>query len=171
MPTEITITTWSWSEAFSKYGFDDGDSPEAENNTSAVVYTLEQQGCTDIEEGRWGLHNYMIHALTYEGVTYDFDGYSSPRTTLPQKLVDALDAEFADEPWEIVHSNCTRGGLEVMGHALMQITADGDVDDATVAEFTHDFKRVQSAYDAIVAPALERLKVYVNNTVKENTNA
>lgn len=97
MPKEVIY--WSWEEAFDKFGFDDGDGP---NFTDSVVAVLWEVGCTDVVSETWGIHNYMIHSLAYEGKVYgsesvDYEwGYDDPRCYLPASLVSALDAEFSD---------------------------------------------------------------------------
>lgn len=100
-----TIISWSWTEAFDKFGFDDGDGP---NFTGQVADFLESLGF-DVECERWGIHNIIIRHLSYNGIDLlalpvDRDeygdgrvpelGYDNPREYLRPGLVAALDRQF-----------------------------------------------------------------------------
>lgn len=93
------VQEWSWEEAFSKFGFEDGD---GWNGTSLVSDFIESLGySTECEN--WGMHNYLIVKLFMPDSTEvlcPLDemgkgwGYREPRGYLPQTLVRALDEEF-----------------------------------------------------------------------------
>lgn len=97
MPTEISITRWTWEEAFNKFGFDDGNDPESENRTEAVAESLYALNCDSVEASRWGMHNYVINSLMHQGTLYEFDGHTNPATVLPPEIVAALDKEYEDD--------------------------------------------------------------------------
>lgn len=90
---KVTIT-WSWDEAFDKFGFGDGDGL---NFTSDVVAFLETLGYECECSG--GMHNWMIDSVTKEGQTTEFGGSTekdedNPRKLLPTAVVKALDINF-----------------------------------------------------------------------------
>jgi hypothetical protein len=102
-----TTITWAWDEAFSKFGFGDGD--EA-NFTSEVAAFINSKGY-ECNCDTWGIHNYMIMEIFKEkkGVRTNIMqfpkghpkfgqepnvGYDDPREYLPKALVKALDKEF-----------------------------------------------------------------------------
>lgn len=58
-----TIITWEWEEAFSKFGFGDGD---MWNGTHEVEGEIESLGY-DVECDTWGIHNYMIVDIKKDG--------------------------------------------------------------------------------------------------------
>ena len=57
------IITWEWEEAFSKFGFGDGD---GWNGTHEVVGEIESLGY-ECETENWGCHNYMIFDIKKDG--------------------------------------------------------------------------------------------------------
>lgn len=91
---------WSWTEAFDKSGFNDGDDRVM---TDDVVVALEKIGCT-VTSQRWGMHNCIITSIK----TADGDevmprdnpnvrvGYDCPRSYLPTVLVRYLDEAFPE---------------------------------------------------------------------------
>ena len=103
------IIEWEWEEAFSKFGFGDGDSW---NGTHIVANEIEDLGyVTDCDT--WGIHNYMImnvrkrsydalvHNVNQESVYTNPDaqiGYDCPREYLPDDIINHLDKIF-DEDW------------------------------------------------------------------------
>ena len=94
MPTEEV--EWIWEDAFSKFGFEDGD---GWNGTDLVAAFLEEQGYeTDCDT--WGIHNYMIMDVKRAGASIIPDGvvigYDDPRTWIPKTLQEKLDEEFRD---------------------------------------------------------------------------
>ena len=88
---------WNWSEAFDKFGFNDGD---GQMMTEEVADVLRQAGYTVATTG-WGLHNTVIDSITHRGrELIDFDnitfGYDEPRVYLPKSVVALLDRELPD---------------------------------------------------------------------------
>ncbi len=89
-----SIIDWEISEAFSKFGFDDGDGP---NFTDEVVAAIEAAGPYRCRTQSWGLHNYAIEAIEEEVTpgewvaVAEFDGYvPQPWRSLPEAIRDAL---------------------------------------------------------------------------------
>tara|TARA_A100001037_G_scaffold286367_1_gene294701 strand:+ start:1252 stop:1566 length:315 start_codon:yes stop_codon:yes gene_type:complete len=93
---------WEWQDAFSKFGFEDGDGP---NFTDKVAEFLSDKGY-DVDCDTWGIHNYMIwklvpphskhdlldsDVLNAQGFQY---GYDEPEDYLPEDLVTLLNEEF-----------------------------------------------------------------------------
>lgn len=86
---------WSWTEAFDKFGFNDGDGRVM---TDAVIEALEKIGCT-VTAQRLGLHNRVITSIKTadgdEAMSLDNPnvriGYDCPRNYLPSVLVRYLD--------------------------------------------------------------------------------
>ncbi len=85
---------WDWTEAFSKFGFNDGD---GQVETWSVEAVLSNAGYIVKVEG-WGLHNTVITSIKKDGVElipYDNDeytfGYDDPRVYFPAEIVDLLE--------------------------------------------------------------------------------
>ena len=106
MPREVIY--WSWEEAFSKFGFGDG---ESWNGTHLVADFLSSHGY-EVQCDHWGSHNYMIFRVRdlteenrvplYVDSAEDREhkkavrvGYDDPRKYLPRNLVRKLDEEFS----------------------------------------------------------------------------
>lgn len=92
---------WRWTEAFDKFGYDDGD---GHVGTPEVVSVLESAGYR-CEAHVWGLHNTVIvsittadgHELIPEGTHV---GYDNPRAYLPGEIIALLDRalpEFGED--------------------------------------------------------------------------
>ena len=97
-----SIIEWEITEAFSKFGFGDGDGP---NFTDEVVSAIEAAGRYRCRTQIWGLHNYGIEAIEEEVapdewvVRAEFDGYALPAwESLPEPVRDALVALNRGEP-------------------------------------------------------------------------
>lgn len=90
--------TWSWEEAFDKFGFNDGDS---QIETETVANVLRDAGYETATEG-WGLHNIVIVSIRRDDVELIPNhevvhfGYASPRNYLPAEVVELLDRELHD---------------------------------------------------------------------------
>ena len=94
---------WTWQEAFSKFGFNDGDSW---TGTYLVVDFLNSEGY-EAECELWGCHNVCISELRDKnGVSLlpdkdasgdDSLGYADPENYLPESLVKKLDNHFNDD--------------------------------------------------------------------------
>ena len=85
--------TWSWEEAFCKFGFGDGDGLVM---THEVVNALNAAGYTATSI-RWGLHNTIIESIIdQKGNELIPDtavlGYDNPREYLPSQIREILDA-------------------------------------------------------------------------------
>ena len=86
--------SWSWTDAFDKFGFDDGDGLVM---TEAVVTVLGAAGYA-VSSSMWGMHNTIISSikrgrteLIPEGTSV---GYDDPRKYLPKEVIALLDARF-----------------------------------------------------------------------------
>lgn len=112
-----TIITWTWGEAFSKFGFGDGD---LWNGTHEVGGEIESLGY-EVECDTWGCHNYMIVDIKKDGKSILFIdkenhllddwlpeilkrsgdleplGYAEPRDYLPDDIINHLDKVFTDD--------------------------------------------------------------------------
>ena len=69
MPSITCITcnndySWSWTEAFDKFGFGDGD---GQIGTYAVEDVLNDAGYA-VETTQWGMHNTIISSIKRDGV-------------------------------------------------------------------------------------------------------
>lgn len=88
---------WTWTDAFNKYGYGDGD---AEVMTDNVADELRKAGY-NVDTNRWGLHNVVIQSIKKDGVELiPFDrivfGYDDPRGYLPEELVQHLDQKLPE---------------------------------------------------------------------------
>ena len=96
---------WRWTDAFMKFGFDDGDGHVM---TYEVCDVLRQAGF-DTEPEKWGLHNYIVDRLICprRGELYPYEnesiriGYDNPRSYLPDDVIDLLDREFPEPQWSL----------------------------------------------------------------------
>ena len=76
-----TIVSWEITDAFSKFGFEDGDGL---NFTDEVAAAIEAAGPYRCRTEIWGLHNYAIEAIDEEIApgewvrVAEFDGYALP---------------------------------------------------------------------------------------------
>jgi len=94
------IQTWTWEEAFYKFGFGDGDDWVG---TSLIAQFLEKLGY-EVDYDSWGCHNVCISELSKNGVSllpeeYPEDdekrmGYADPNDYLPDDLVQKLNNYF-----------------------------------------------------------------------------
>ena len=105
MPTRIIH--WEITDAFAKFGFEDGD---GHNFTDDVAAAIEAAGPYRCPRQIWGLHNYVIEAIQEERAPdewvriAEFDGYTLPPwQSLPTAIRDALVALNDGEPivWEL----------------------------------------------------------------------
>jgi hypothetical protein len=88
---------WDWTEAFAKFGFNDGD---GQVETWQVEAVLSEAGYETTVEG-WGMHNTVIisirkdgaEQIPYDNPDYTF-GYSNPRKFFPDELVSLLDGKL-----------------------------------------------------------------------------
>lgn len=95
-----TDIVWSWTEAFLKFGFMDGDGLV---ETWQVEGVLTEAGY-EVTVEPWGIHNLVITSIKKAGVeliphgnpAVTF-GYDDPRAYLPQEIVTLLDCELPDD--------------------------------------------------------------------------
>lgn len=94
-----TAFTWSWEEAFYKFGFGDGDGVVM---TEHVADALRKAGYT-VKVEPWGIHNVTIASIKTkkrkELIPFDRIqfGYDEPRDYLPKCIVKLLDAALPDD--------------------------------------------------------------------------
>jgi hypothetical protein len=96
-PTCGVCQSWSWTEAFDKFGFNDGDGIVL---THKVVDVLRDAGCV-VHAEPLGCHNVVITGLRRDGVSCIPEsarlGYDDPRDYLPDDIIALLDAAFSDD--------------------------------------------------------------------------
>lgn len=93
-----THITWSWEEAFDKFGFNDGN---GWNGSYLVGRFIDDVYDVKTVLSSQGMHNYMIiDILDHDKnstISEDVEiGYTCPRDYLPKDLVALLDKEFND---------------------------------------------------------------------------
>ena len=96
-PTCHVEHRWSWTEAFDKFGFDDGDGIVM---TEHVARVLRAAGYT-AEQHAWGCHNVIIVSIkTRKGKEVLPEsanvGYDDPRDYLPKRIIAPLDRAFPE---------------------------------------------------------------------------
>ena len=100
-PTCCNDFTWTWEEAFDKFGFGDGS---AAYLTDEVVRVLDAAGY-DVDSEPWGIHNTTITSILKDDVEQIPDsanlGYDDPRHYLPKTIIALLD-EKLPETGEVV---------------------------------------------------------------------
>lgn len=89
--------TFSWTEAFDKFGFGDGD---GQVETDWVLSVLQNAGY-DAQAEPWGWHNVVIYSIKDKAGREQIPehanvGYDDPRTYLPAEIVTLLDRELPD---------------------------------------------------------------------------
>ena len=101
-----TLIQWDWRDAFSKFGFDDGD---GWNGTDLVSDFMEKEFGLNIYCETWGCHNYLIMEVCKKTdkkgkevnlIPQDTDfthGYDEPDDWMPQEWIDKLDDHFDDD--------------------------------------------------------------------------
>lgn len=97
-PTCTHDTHWSWTEAFDKFGFCDGDGIVM---TEHVADALRGHGYLVVVKP-WGWHNVTIASiktkkrkeLIPDGIKF---GYDDPRGYLPKRIITLLDEAFPED--------------------------------------------------------------------------
>ncbi len=90
---------WSWTEAFEKFGFMDGD---GNVETWTVEMVLSEAGY-EVKVEEWGMHNTVITSIMKNGVEqipydnpdYTF-GYDDPHQHFPPDITRLLDEKLPD---------------------------------------------------------------------------
>lgn len=90
----VKFITWSWEEAFDKFGFEDGDGPVMTD----VVASVLRDGGYSVTAEPWGSHNVVICSIKdangIEQIPSDINlGYDEPRDYLPDAIIALLDAD------------------------------------------------------------------------------
>ncbi len=88
---------WDWTEAFAKFGFNDGDGQIETWQVEDVLIAAGYEVMTD----NWGCHNTLITSVRRDGEeliplsdpAYRF-GYDDPRRYFPDDLVALLDRKL-----------------------------------------------------------------------------
>ena len=97
------IIEWSWEEAFSKWGFNDGDGIVM---TDEVAKAIRELGY-EVEVGAWGIHNTVITSIKHKDgfdlsgdvlsvIEYNQFAGDDIRNHLSPSLVEYLDQKFPD---------------------------------------------------------------------------
>lgn len=94
-PTCQQLVSWSWEDAFNKFGFDDGGLLEFSHH---VAEALREHGYT-VKLEPWGIHNAVITSVKSpnrkELIPADFDFVDDDaRRCLPKRIVRLLDKAF-----------------------------------------------------------------------------
>lgn len=96
-PTCCHETVWSWTEAFDKFGFEDGDGIVM---TEHVADALRKAGYTVTSEP-WGIHNITIVSIQRNGtelIPEDTNhGYDDPLDYLPKDIIALLNEAFPED--------------------------------------------------------------------------
>jgi hypothetical protein len=101
MPQTICDTcggkyAWSWTDAFDKFGFGDGD---GQVMTHEVAHVLRDAGY-EVETNVWGCHNVIIDVIRKDGrdlIPASVQiGYADPRRYLPKRIIRLLDRQLPD---------------------------------------------------------------------------
>ena len=97
-PTCRHETMWSWTEAFEKFGFEDGDGLVM---TEHVAEALRKHGYKVTTEC-WGCHNMVITSIRTakrkEVIPETVNlGYEDPRKYLPRQTIKLLDNAVPDD--------------------------------------------------------------------------
>ena len=66
MKCEACGNSYNWNEAFSKFGFDDGD---GDIKTPLIAQALEDAGY-HVKYSRWSPHNTLIHSIIRDEIEF-----------------------------------------------------------------------------------------------------
>jgi hypothetical protein len=87
---------WSWTEAFDKFGFEDGDGLVM---TEHVAGTLTIAGYT-VETSIWSIHNVIITSIKRDDIELIPEkanlGYDDPLEYLPDDIIAVLNDAYPD---------------------------------------------------------------------------
>jgi len=88
---------YHWREAFSKFGFDDGD---GDIKTPHIAEALEFASYY-VKYSKWFMHNELIYSIKKNGIeympveTHEYRiGYDDPLDYLPADILNLLEEEF-----------------------------------------------------------------------------
>jgi len=88
---------YNWREAFSKFGFDDG---EGEIKTPHIAEVLEFAGYY-VKYSKWLMHNELIYSIKKDGIEFmpiktpEYKiGYDDPLDYLPTDILELLEEQF-----------------------------------------------------------------------------
>lgn len=107
---KVTIT-WEWEEAFSKFGFGDGD---GWNGTHEVVGEIESLGY-ECEPENWGCHNYMIFDIKKDGKSILFPEPNLIGSNLDHWLPE-VEQRIKDRVLKMTHGECKDHVPEPLGY-------------------------------------------------------
>ena len=105
------IITWEWEEAFSKFGFGDGD---GWNGTHEVVGEIESLGY-ECETENWGCHNYMIFDIKKDGKSILFPEPNLIGSNLDHWLPE-VGQRIKDRVLKMTHGECKDHVPESLGY-------------------------------------------------------
>ncbi len=133
-----TVIQWEWEDAFSKFGFGDGDGM---NHTQTIADFIETLGY-EVYCDSWGIHNYMIFDIREK--IAGTDGSVSILFNIGNEVGDNLD-DWNDECIERMRS---RAGVqkgerfipEVFGYAKPQGYLPEDLIDTLNKEFHAEYE-------------------------------
>jgi hypothetical protein len=91
---QLSETHLTWEDAFSKFGYDDGDGMVITGNVAAFIESLGYDVGYDV----WGMHNTVINSIIDINGEDLLEGqdlaYGDPREYLPEQLIKQLDEWF-----------------------------------------------------------------------------
>lgn len=96
-PTCCLENLWSWTEAFDKFGFNDGDGIIM---TEHVAETLTNAGFT-VATQAWSIHNVIITSIKRDDIELIPEnanlGYDDPLDYLPQDIITLLNGTYPED--------------------------------------------------------------------------
>lgn len=88
---------YHWKDAFSKFGYDDGD---GKVETPLIAEALENAGYS-VEFSKWFMHNELIYSIKKSGIEFMprntakyLVGYDDPQEYLPVAVIKLLEQIF-----------------------------------------------------------------------------
>ena len=107
MSDDVVNEAINWPDAFSKFGYGDGDS---EVHTALIAAAIKAKFGYKVARNWWGLHNEVIDSITdVDGKELipetilspqwadDGLGYVNPRNYLPEEITEYLDSKYDGE--------------------------------------------------------------------------
>lgn len=96
-PSCGNLTTWSWEDAFDKFGYGDGDGVVMTEHVAEALRNRKYEVTVEA----WGCHNIVITSIKRAGkelipATCQL-GYDDPRDYLPKAIIKLLDKTFTPD--------------------------------------------------------------------------
>ena len=133
----FTSIHWDWREAFSKFGFNDGD---GWNGTDIVSDFMEKEFGVKTECDIWGCHNYMIFDIKKDGKSILFPERNDTGVDLDDWLPEVEQRIKDRDPSRFVYEDPDRRTIEPLGYEWPRNYLPDDIIEHLDKVFTADWE-------------------------------